>query len=286
MNKMVRGAKKAIEQAGGSVSINPWEKGTAGSFSLGCKGTYNGECKIDNEGNVTLGMGYEWMELSVPAIRAIADLAEGLMADVRNQALKKQFNQKFIDSAVKSGRCSEEEAERARSMLNLGLLDTPKLSIDENGNWTIALTYSPDEWAAAVLTKKGIELRGPGTDSHMAKDKDELLVFLNGTTAKAYGYDLNEVYFEEFEKEGEKMKHVLKLQPRFAKDVESGRKTFEVRRDDRNYKVGDVLTFADLDKKPYDMGSYEVTYKLTHEDFPDGIPQGYCVLGIRKHEEE
>lgn len=77
------------------------------------------------------------------------------------------------------------------------------------------------------------------------------------------------------------MNHVLKLQPRFAEAVKEGRKTFEVRRDDRNYKVGDILTFTDLDKKPYDMGSYEVTYKLTYEDFPDGISKGYCVLGIK-----
>lgn len=78
------------------------------------------------------------------------------------------------------------------------------------------------------------------------------------------------------------MKHELKLQPRFAEDIREGRKTFEIRRDDRGYKLGDVLTFTDLGKEPYGMPSYEVVYKLTHEDFPDGIPAGYCVLGIRK----
>lgn len=77
------------------------------------------------------------------------------------------------------------------------------------------------------------------------------------------------------------MNHVLKLQPRFAKDIESGRKTFEVRRDDRDFKVGDTLTFTDLDGKPYDMASYEVTYKLPREDFPAGLQKGYCVLGIK-----
>lgn len=82
------------------------------------------------------------------------------------------------------------------------------------------------------------------------------------------------------------MNHVLKLQPRFAEAVKDGSKTFEIRRDDRGYEVGDILTFADLDKKPYGMPPYEVVYKLAHEDFPDGIPQGYCILGIRKHEEE
>lgn len=82
------------------------------------------------------------------------------------------------------------------------------------------------------------------------------------------------------------MNHVLKLQPRFAEDIKSGRKTFEVRRDDRGYKVGDVLAFTDLGGGPCGMASYEVVYKLAHEDFPDGIPQGYCILGIKKHEEE
>lgn len=78
------------------------------------------------------------------------------------------------------------------------------------------------------------------------------------------------------------MNHELKLQPRFAEDIREGRKTFEIRRDDRGYKLGDVLTFTDLGKEPYGMPPYEVVYKLTHEDFPDGIPAGYCVLGIRK----
>lgn len=78
------------------------------------------------------------------------------------------------------------------------------------------------------------------------------------------------------------MNHVLKLQPRFAEAVKEGRKTFEVRRDDRDFKVGDTLTFTDLDGKPYGMPAYEVTYKLPREDFPAGLCEGYCVLGIKK----
>lgn len=83
--------------------------------------------------------------------------------------------------------------------------------------------------------------------------------------------------------EGERrMNHVLKLQPRFAEAVKEGRKTFEVRKDDRDYKVGDTLTFTDLDGKPYGMPAYEVTYKLPREDFPAGLSDGYCVLSIEK----
>lgn len=78
------------------------------------------------------------------------------------------------------------------------------------------------------------------------------------------------------------MNHVLKLHPRFAEAVKEGRKTFEIRKDDRDYRVGDILTFTDLDGKPYGMPPYEVTYKLTHEDFPSGLSDGYCVLGIKK----
>lgn len=38
------------------------------------------------------------------------------------------------------------------------------------------------------------------------------------------------------------MQHNLKTLPKWYKDVVSGAKTFEVRRKDRNFKVGDTLS--------------------------------------------
>ena len=45
------------------------------------------------------------------------------------------------------------------------------------------------------------------------------------------------------------MKHCLKtIQPYFA-DVENGTKTFEVRKNDRNFKIGDILFLQEYDEE-------------------------------------
>jgi hypothetical protein len=80
--------------------------------------------------------------------------------------------------------------------------------------------------------------------------------------------------------------HELKTWPEFFDAIIKGTKTFEARKNDRNFKVGDVLTFREYipDKLPGEPGVYTgrvtvrvVTYVM--KDFPGVIP-GYCVMGI------
>ena len=79
-------------------------------------------------------------------------------------------------------------------------------------------------------------------------------------------------------------KHELKVYPRFWQALSTGIKPFEVRRDDRNYRVGDTCELREYDpshgftgKGPYIR---EISYILRHEDMPVGVPIGYCVLGF------
>ena len=84
-------------------------------------------------------------------------------------------------------------------------------------------------------------------------------------------------------------KHILKIWPEYFKDVESGRKPFEVRKDDRNFQVGDILELMEFDPteiEDYEPVGYmgnsitkEITYKLEGGSF--GVEKGFCVLGIR-----
>lgn len=82
------------------------------------------------------------------------------------------------------------------------------------------------------------------------------------------------------------MIHTLKTLPKFFDAVDNGIKTFEVREDDRNFQVGDTLKLCEylstVNLVTERMCLRKIIYKLTHEDFPDGIQPGYCVLGIRK----
>lgn len=77
--------------------------------------------------------------------------------------------------------------------------------------------------------------------------------------------------------------HKLKLFPEYFDAVANGIKTFEIRKNDRDYKVGDTLRLYEFDpEEEARTCDVAVTYILTHEDFPDGIPEDYCVMGIRR----
>lgn len=88
------------------------------------------------------------------------------------------------------------------------------------------------------------------------------------------------------------MLHILKIQRRFYDDVASGKKTFEVRNDDRCFRVGDLIRFNVFE--PNEDGAdrategnvvkdiWVVTYKLNAVDFPSGLKPGYCVLSIER----
>lgn len=83
-----------------------------------------------------------------------------------------------------------------------------------------------------------------------------------------------------------KRKHYLKTLSPFYERVISGQKKFEVRKDDRDYQVGDYLFLQNFDGKDFtgDEAVYTISYKLPGGIF--GIKKGFCVLGIEEHFEK
>lgn len=86
------------------------------------------------------------------------------------------------------------------------------------------------------------------------------------------------------------MIHELKSWPNFFEEIAAGRKVHELRINDRNYKVGDILCLKEYDDKSKVYSgkkiNVEVTY-ITSEDNPcvfmkDALKPGYCILSIRK----
>lgn len=85
--------------------------------------------------------------------------------------------------------------------------------------------------------------------------------------------------------------HTLKIVPGYYDAVRNGIKPFEIRKNDRDYKVGDTLRLreynpdleTDVDAERFTGRDVRaaVTYIITHDMFPNGIPEGYCVMGIR-----
>lgn len=87
------------------------------------------------------------------------------------------------------------------------------------------------------------------------------------------------------------MTHELKILPEYFEAVTSGRKRFEIRKNDRNFKVGDVLDLKEVnylhdtsisDLLLYTGDSYkaEITYITDYAQ-----KDGYVVLGIKGLEE-
>ena len=75
-----------------------------------------------------------------------------------------------------------------------------------------------------------------------------------------------------------KVTHQIKLEAEFFDDALSGRKSFELRKNDRNYKEGDVLEMEEVKdgKKIGRKCSKRIVYMM--ENF-EGLEDGYCILG-------
>lgn len=76
--------------------------------------------------------------------------------------------------------------------------------------------------------------------------------------------------------------HELKTVQPFFDDVLHERKSFEIRKNDRDFKVGDILKLMEyVDGKETGNCSFNsITYIL--KDVPEyGLKEGYVILGIR-----
>lgn len=78
------------------------------------------------------------------------------------------------------------------------------------------------------------------------------------------------------------MLHELKLHPKYYDDVLLGKKRFELRKDDREYKVGDLLCFYEYANGEYTgrkSDLFSIHYIL--RNCPKyGLKKGYCILGL------
>lgn len=76
------------------------------------------------------------------------------------------------------------------------------------------------------------------------------------------------------------MIHQLKIKSNYFEDVVSGRKTFEVRKNDREFHLGDYLALNELAANGIETGRsalFHVIYILDDKNF---VKEGYVVLGI------
>lgn len=87
--------------------------------------------------------------------------------------------------------------------------------------------------------------------------------------------------------------HELETKYEYLVEIALGNKTFELRKNDRDYQVGDLIHFIAIDIKQSDkldnglyIGQddlYKITYILKNVE-QYGLDKDYCILAIRKLE--
>ena len=83
--------------------------------------------------------------------------------------------------------------------------------------------------------------------------------------------------------EREILVHELKTWPEFFKSVANGDKTFEIRRDDRDFRVGDILFLREWDPVTSSYSGRELHRQIKYmtERSNPWVKEGFVVLGFR-----
>ena len=85
---------------------------------------------------------------------------------------------------------------------------------------------------------------------------------------------------EPWEEESEVNKHEIKILPEYFEPVFRSVKRFELRKNDRDYQVGDRVTLKEWDGTEYTGNELTVGIRYVLKDCPEyGLMDGYCIFG-------
>ena len=98
-------------------------------------------------------------------------------------------------------------------------------------------------------------------------------------TAKKLREKADEEKMQQFPSQQEKKVHDVKLGTTFFGDVKTGRKTFELRKNDRGYKEGDTIVMHEYKDGTTTGRTIEKKIVYMLEGFT-GLEDGYCILGL------
>lgn len=78
--------------------------------------------------------------------------------------------------------------------------------------------------------------------------------------------------------------HCIKCEKEFFNDVAEGNKSFEIRKNGRDYQPGDDIVLREYDKELAELTGREIRVSIIYflADYP-GIEPGYCILGIEEY---
>lgn len=74
--------------------------------------------------------------------------------------------------------------------------------------------------------------------------------------------------------------HTLKITDAWYRALDRDEKTCELRRNDRNFQVDDIINFTNYVGEPrHKYSSWKITHVL--QDF-EGLAEGYAILSVRR----
>ena len=75
--------------------------------------------------------------------------------------------------------------------------------------------------------------------------------------------------------------HYLKTWPEFFQAMKSGKKTFEIRKNDRDFNVGDMLILQEYGPSLQVYTGNEITVEVTYTlDVLPFVPEGYVCMSV------
>lgn len=75
-------------------------------------------------------------------------------------------------------------------------------------------------------------------------------------------------------------KHTLKIWPDFFADVISGAKKYEIRKNDRGFKLGDELILQEWNPHTAKFSGRSCVVRVVHITYGSDLPPGVIALGV------
>ena len=75
--------------------------------------------------------------------------------------------------------------------------------------------------------------------------------------------------------------HVLKIYPKYFDDILEGNKNFEIRKNDRDFRVGDYIILREWDNIHYSGRQIRAKISYMLDDKFIGLADGYVAMGIK-----
>ena len=76
--------------------------------------------------------------------------------------------------------------------------------------------------------------------------------------------------------------HELKIQHQYCIQIIVGGKSFEIRKNDRNFKVGDILHLRETNDGTEEYTGFEMFVEVIHTHEGLGLEEGYVCMSIKR----